>query len=141
MSDYINNENYHDDYSKTLKVSSIVEDQYSDISGDVIKANTYKMLEQEFFALFEASSFYNKYKNPKKLERIDYETAFDYFRKNLEKDNKFSLIEIFMFFAEFFEANYKILYSVLTNMDKETIMIELGTSHNIKNKVKTAKLF
>jgi hypothetical protein len=120
------------------RVSDLYEDQYSENMVDV---RTVKKLSEDIYNLFQLSPFYEKYKNPKRVDKGDMIKMYYYFKEKLIPQNTYSSSQIFMGFAEFFQINYDQLYKDIGVMDKENLLKELHTHSGLNNKMKTRKLF
>jgi hypothetical protein len=120
------------------RVSSLYEDQHSD---NMVEVRTIKKLNEDVYQLFQESPFYEKYKNPKRVDKSDMVKMYYYFKEKLVLKNTYSSSQIFMGFAEFFQVNYDQLYGEIGVMDKESLLRELHNHNGLKSKIKTRKLF
>jgi len=120
------------------RVSHLYEDQHSENMVDV---RTVKTLNEDIYKLFQESPFYEKYKNPKRVDKSDMVKMYYYFKEILVSRKTYSSSQIFMGFAEFFQVNYDQLYSEIGVMDKENLLRELYTHSGLKHKIRTKKLF
>ena len=120
------------------RVSSLYEDQLSD---NLIEVRTIKKLNEFIYVLFVESPFYEKYKNPKRVDKSDMIKMYYYFKEKLVKEKTYSNAQIFMGFAEFFQINYDQLYSEIGVMDKEGLLRELNFQKRLNNKIQIKKLF
>jgi len=120
------------------RVSSLYDDQLSD---NLIDVRTEKKLDEDLYKLFQISPFYQKYKNPKRVDKGDMSKMYYYFKEELVKSKSYSSMQIFISFAEFFQINYDQLYAEIGVLDKESLLKELSEKGKIKNKIKTRKLF
>ena len=129
-------------FSATMKiddrVASLYEDQHSE---NMIEVRMIKSLNEEIYNLFLDSPFYEKYKNPKRVDKSDMVKMYYYFKELLVKGRSYSSSQIFMGFAEFFQINYDQLYNEIGVMDKENLLKELNTHKGMKSKIQTKKLF
>jgi len=133
--------NYEDFYG-TIKVDNRVSSLYEDQLGDNIEGcHIIKMLDDEIYKLFLESPYYQKYKNPKRIDKGDISKMYYYFKNELVKQKKFSPSEIFIAFAEFFQVNYEILYTEVGILDKESLLKELNDKYHLNSKFKNKKLF
>jgi hypothetical protein len=129
-------------FSGTMKVHDSVFPLYEDQLGDNIMENrTLKMLEDEMYDIFLKSPYYEKYIKPKKTDGTDRIKMYYYFKERLLEKKKFSNIQIFICFAEFFKVNYDQLYSEVSVLDKEGLLKELNEKYGLSNKIKTKRLF
>jgi hypothetical protein len=120
------------------RVSSLYEDQHSD---NMFEVRTLKTLNEDIYKLFKESPFYEKYKNPKRVDKGDMVKMYYYFKEKLLREKSYSNSQIFMGFAEFFQINYDQLYTEIGVLDKEGLLRELNAHQGMKNKIKTKKLF
>lgn len=120
------------------RVSSIYDDQLSD---NIIDFRVEKNLDEDLYKLFEESPFYQKYKNPKRVDKGDMSKMYYYFKDELIKKKSYSDMQIFISFAEFFQINYDQLYAEIGVLDKEELLKELSEKGKVKKKIKTKKLF
>lgn len=135
-------EQMYEDFSGTMKVHDNVMHLYEDQIGDnIIEKRVLKMLDDEMYEIFEQSPYYEKYKKLKRTDSNDRLKMFYYFREQLLQKNKYSNIEIFIAFAEFFQVNYDQLYSEIGVLDKERLLKELNERYDLSHKIKTKKLF
>jgi hypothetical protein len=119
-------------------ISSLYEDQLSD---NLIDVRTEKSLDEDLYKLFKISSFYQKYKNLKRVDKGDMSKMYYCFKEELDKYKSYSGMQIFIRFAEFFQISYNQLYAEIGVLDKESLLKELSEKGKVKNKIKTRKLF
>jgi hypothetical protein len=132
----------YESFTQPMKVDDRVSDLYSDtISDNMVEERTNKVLDEKIYELFEQSPFYEKYKNPKRVDKNDLVKMYYYFKERLLKEKTFSSTQIFIGFAEFFQINYDQLYSEVGVLDKEGLLRELNEKFNLNRKIKTKKLF
>lgn len=135
-------EQSYEDFSATMKVHDSVLSMYDDQLGEnIIEHRTLKMLDDELFTLFEASPYFEKYKKPKRADGNDRIKMYYYFKEKLLEEKKYTNMEIFIAFAEFFQVNYDQLYSEISVLDKENLLRELNQKYGLTHKIKTKKLF
>jgi len=120
------------------RVASLYDEQLSD---NLIDVRTEKRLDEDLYKLFQNSPFYQKYKNPKRVDKGDMSKMYYYFKEELVKSKSYSSMQIFISFAEFFQINYDQLYAEIGVLDKESLLKELSEKGKVKNKIKTRKLF
>lgn len=134
---------HHEDFSKPLVVDSRVSGLYEDQLGDLIEYRTKQMLDDEMYKIFLNSPYYAKYKSPKRVDKNDMMKMYYYFKDEISKveNRKFSNMELFIGFAEFFQVNYDQLYTDIGVMDKEFILKELNEKYSLNSRIKTKRLF
>jgi len=126
----------------TMKVHDSVFSLYEDQLGDnIIENRTLKMLDDEMYVIFEASPYYEKYKKPKRADGNDRIKMYYYFKQKLLEEKKYTSMEIFIAFAEFFQVNYDQLYNEVGVLDKESLLKELNEKYGLSNRIKTKRLF
>lgn len=132
----------YENFTQPMKVDDRVSDLYSDtISDNMVEERLFKQLDEKIYDLFQQSPFYEKYKNPKRVDKNDLVKMYYYFKDKLIKENTFSSTQIFIGFAEFFQINYDQLYSEVGVLDKEGLLRELNEKFSLNRKIKTKKLF
>jgi hypothetical protein len=125
-----------------MKVHDSVFSLYEDQLGDnIIENRTIKMLNDEIYVIFKQSPYYEKYKKPKRADGNDRIKMYYYFKEQLLKQHKYTNMEIFIAFAEFFQVNYDQLYNEVGVLDKESLLRELNEKYNLTHKIKTKRLF
>lgn len=131
-----------DAFGATMKVDSMAEFLYEDQHSDnMVELRTVKKLNEDIYNLFKTSPFYEKYKGMKRVDKSDMIKMYYHFKKELVISNTYSLVQIFMGFAEFFQINYDQLYADVGVLDKENLLKELNNHNGFKSKIKTKKLF
>jgi hypothetical protein len=139
---YNQGEQTYEEFSGVMKVHDSVMSLYEDQLGDnIVENRTLKMLDDEMYAIFEKSPYYEKYKKPKRADGNDRIKMYYYFKENLLKQKKYTNMEIFIAFAEFFQVNYDQLYNEVGVLDKEGLLRELNQKYNLTHKIKTKRLF
>lgn len=132
----------YESFTQPMKVDDRVSHLYKDVlSENIIEERTFKRLEEQIYEYFKDSPFYEKYKNPKRVDKNDLVKMYYYFKDKLLKENTFSSTQIFIGFAEFFQVNYDQLYSEVGVLDKEGLLRELNEKLGLNKKIKTKKLF
>jgi hypothetical protein len=135
-------EQTYEDFGSTMKVHDSVANLYDDQLGEnIIEKRTLKMLDDELYEIFVNSPYYEKYKKLKKVDGNDRIKMYYYFKEHLLKKQKYTNMEIFIAFAEFFRVNYDQLYSEVGVLDKEGLLRELNGKYGLTNRIKTKKLF
>jgi len=132
----------YENFSQPIKVDDRVYELYKDILSDnIIEERTFKLLYDIIYDIFIKCPFYEKYKNPKRVDKNDLLKMYYYFKERLIKENTFSAMQMFIGFAEFFQINYDQLYNDIGVLDKEGLLRELNDKFKLDNKIKTKKLF
>jgi hypothetical protein len=132
----------YEEFSGPMKVHDSVFSLYEDQLGEnMIEIRTLKMLDDELYKIFEQSPYFEKYKKPKRADGNDRVKMYYYFKERLLEQKKYSNMEIFIAFAEFFQVNYDQLYSEVGVLDKENLLRELNQKYGLSHKIKTKKLF
>ena len=131
----------YEDFTQTIKVDSRVSSLYEDQLGDIIEHRIMQRLNAEIYEIFKDSPYYEKYKNPKRVDKNDMIKMYYYFKDAIIKIKNFSAMEIFIGFAEFFQINYDQLYGEIRVLDKEDLLKELNEKYNLSNRIKTKRLF
>jgi hypothetical protein len=124
-----------------IKIEPSVLGLYEDQFGDLIEYRVKSMLDTELYTIFKDSPYHEKYKLPKRIDKSDMVKMFYYFKERIIKIGKFSNVELFIGFAEFFQINYDALYADISVMDKEYILREVSEKYGLESKIKTKKLF
>ena len=139
---YNQGEQTYENFGNVMKVHDSVFSLYEDQLGDnIIENRTLKMLDDEMYEIFEKSPYYEKYKKPKKADGTDRIKMYYYFKEKLLEQHKYTNVEIFIAFAEFFQVNYDQLYGEVGVLDKEGLLKELNEKYGLKNRIKTKRLF
>ena len=131
----------YQEFTQTIKVDNRVSSLYEDQLGDIIEYRTIQRLNAEIYLIFEESPYYEKYKNPKRVDKNDMLKMYYYFKNAINETKGFSVMEIFIGFAEFFQINYDQLYGEIRVSDKEDLLKELNEKYGLKNRIKTKRLF
>lgn len=139
---YNQGEQTFEEFGATMKVHDSVLSLYEDQLGEnIIEQRTLKMLDDELYTIFETSPYFEKYKKPKRADGNDRIKMYYYFKEKLLEEKKYTNMEIFIAFAEFFQVNYDQLYSEISVLDKENLLRELNQKYGLTHKIKTKKLF
>ena len=135
-------EQIYEDFGNTMRVHDSVFVLYEDQLGEnIIEKRTLKMLDDEMYNIFEISPYFEKYKTPKRVDGNDRIKMYYYFKEKLLEEKKYSNIEIFIAFAEFFQVNYDQLYAEVGVLDKEELLRELSEKYGLIHRIKTKRLF
>jgi len=139
---YNQGEQTYEDFGAVMKVHDSVFSLYEDQLGDnIVENRTLKMLDDEMYEIFQNSPYYEKYKKPKRADGNDRIKMYYYFKEQLLKRRKYTNMEIFIAFAEFFQVNYDQLYNEVGVLDKEGLLRELNEKYGLSNRIKTKRLF
>jgi len=131
----------YQEFTMSIKVDSRVSDLYEDQIGDLIEYRNRTLLNEEIYKIFLVSPYYNKYKNPKRVDKHDMIKMYYYFKDEINKIKNFTSMEIFIGFAEFFQINYDQLYNEIKILDKESLLREFSDKYSLSSKIKTKRLF
>ncbi len=134
----------YEEFSGVMRVHDSVFSLYEDQLGDnIVENRALKTLDNELYVIFEKSEYFEKYKKYKRVEGGDRLKMYYYFKERLIEieGKKYTNMEIFIAFAEFFQVNYDQLYSEIGVLDKENLLKELNEKYGLSNKIKTKKLF
>ena len=130
------------EFTQTIKIDNRVSGIYEDQLGDVIEYRNFKLLNDTIYDIFKKSPYYEKYKNPKRVDKNDMIKMYYYFKEKIKNEEKsFTVMEIFIGFAEFFQINYDQLYGEIRVIDKESLLKELNEKYGLQHKIKTKRLF
>jgi len=139
---YNQGETTYEDFGAVMKVHDSVFSLYEDQLGDnIVENRTLKMLDDEMYEIFEKSPYYEKYKKPKRADGNDRIKMYYYFKEKLLEQKKYTNMEIFIAFAEFFQVNYDQLYGEVGVLDKEGLLRELNEKYGLAHRIKTKRLF
>ena len=132
----------YDTFTQPMKVDDRVTHLYKDqLSENLVEERILKRLDEKMYELFLESPFHEKYANPKRVDKNDLLKMYYYFKDRLMKEKQFTVAQIFMGFAEFFQINYDQLYTEIGVLDKEGLLRELNDKFSLNKKIKTKKLF
>lgn len=135
-------EQMYEDLSGSMKIDDSVFSLYEDQLGDnIVENRTLKNLDNEMYQIFETSPYYEKYKKLKKADGCDRLSMYYYFKEKLTEEKKYTNMEIFIAFAEFFNVNYDQLYAEVSVLDKENLLKELSLKYGLEDRIKTKRLF
>lgn len=131
----------YESFSQPMKIDPLIEPLYRDLSENLLEERLIKQLDEKIYKHFIVSPYYEKYKNPKRIDKNDLVKMYYFFKEKLLKENSFSIVQIFMRFAEFFQVSYDLLYTEVGVLDKEGLLKELNDKFKLNKKIKTKKLF
>lgn len=116
-----------------------LDDSYKSNQSDYDKFRDEKLY--ELLNDIITNSKWNKYKDKKfKISKYDYSEYFEFMRTRFN-DTTYSEIEIFIKIIELVSTDYKQFYDMIPNNYKIILLKELDKSYDLKNKLKTTKLF
>jgi len=139
---YNEGEQTYEDLGATIKIHDSVYSLHEDQLGEnIVEIRTLKMLDNELYKIFLSSPYFEKYKKPKRADSSDRVKMYYYFKQKLIEQKKYSNIDIFVAFAEFFQINYDQLYNEIGVLDKENLLKELNEKYNLTRRIKTKRLF
>jgi len=131
----------YQEFTHTIKVDSRVSSLYEDQLGDILEHRTAQLLSTIIYDIFKESAYYEKYKNPKRVDKNDMIKMYYFFKEEIKKEKDFSPMETFIGFAEFFQINYDQLYNEIRVLDKESLLKELNEKLGLSGRIKTKRLF
>lgn len=99
-----------------------------------------QQLREELYAIFEESTFREKYAKIKKVPKTEMVRIYYHFSDNISK-GKYSAVQVFTEIAEFMKMNYKEMFHQLLPVDKQNIVQELNDEYNVLNKRNIKRLF
>jgi len=129
------------EFTGSIKIDNRVSGLYEDQLGDVIEYRIIAALNDNIYEIFTKSPFYEKYKNPKRVDKNDMIKMYYYFKDKVGETKDFTPMETFIGFAEFFQINYDQLYGEISVMDKELLLRELNNKYSLHDRIKTKRLF
>lgn len=97
-------------------------------------------LQDSLYQIFEEAPFMEKYSKIKKVPKSEMYDIYYYFNENLPA-GKYSSIQRFTQIAEFMKMNYKVLFNILSPIDKQRIIKELDDEYNVLGKRNIKRLF
>ena len=136
-----NGEMNYQEFTTTIKVDNRVSALYDDQLGDILEHRSKSILNDNIYSIFLESPYYEKYKNPKRVDKTDMINMYYYFKEAVMKIKSFSSMEIFIGFAEFFQINYDQLYGEIRVLDKESLLKEMNEKFELGKRIKTKRLF
>jgi len=136
-----NGEMNYVDFTMAIKIDNRVADLYEDQFGDLIEYRTAQSLNDKIYEIFIVSPYYKKYQNPKRVDKTDMIKMYYYFKELIMNTKNFSIMEMFIGFAEFFQINYDQLYNEIRILDKEALLKELNEKFALQDRIKTKRLF
>jgi len=131
----------YQEFTRSIKVDSRVSGLYEDQLGDILEYRTAQLLNGIIYDIFEKSAYYEKYKNPKRVDKNDMIKMYYFFKDEIKRERDFSAMEVFIGFAEFFQINYDQLYNEIRVLDKESLLKELNEKLGLAGRIKTKRLF
>ena len=139
---YNSGEIEYEAFSGAMKIDDRIFSQYEDqLSDNLVEQRVIKRLDEDLYDFFLVSPFYQKYKNPRRVDKGDMSKMYYYFKEELAASKTYSSMQVFIGFAEFFQINYDQLYAEVGVLDKESLLKELTEKGQIQSRIKTKKLF
>jgi len=129
------------EFTHAIKIDSRVSELYEDQLGDVLEHRSMKLLNEILYDIFIESPYYEKYKNPKRVDKNDMIKMYYYFKEEITKVKSFNSMELFIGFAEFFQINYDQLYGEIRVLEKESLLKELNEKLGLQDRIKSPRLF
>lgn len=119
-----------------IQIDPYAEDMFEETTSENIeelysKRNMMTVMNE----LYEQSEYFDKYggTKPKKVERGDLFGIYYYFKDELRKKHEYTIVQIFITIAEFFDLNYRTLYNdILTLEDKVEILDHLESEYGLE---------
>jgi len=143
MQDKIGNSNYDNvEYGverttqTPIQIDPYAEDMYEEATSENIEEIYVKRKMMDVMnEIYEQSEYFSKYGGvkPKKVERSDLFGIYYYFKDELRKRSEYTIVQIFITIAEFFDLNYRTLYNdILTLEDKVEILDHLSDEYGLE---------
>lgn len=98
------------------------------------------VIQELLYDIFKDAPFKEKYSKIKKVPKSEMYDIYYYFDENLP-EGKYSGVQRFTQIAEFMKMNYKVLFNLLSPIDKQRIIKELDDEYNVLGKRKIKRLF
>ena len=143
MQDKIGNSSYDNvDYGverttqTPIQIDPYAEEMYEEATSENIEDIYVKRKMMDVMnEIYEQSEYFSKYGGvkPKKVERSDLFGIYYYFKDELRKRSEYTIVQIFITIAEFFDLNYRTLYNdILTLEDKVEILDHLSDEYGLE---------
>jgi hypothetical protein len=142
-----NNKDYGTDINEnsTISVAPAASDLYDEATtDDPDEIKRKERLNNLMYDLFTESPWVEKYGgNDKKVEKKDIEKVYTYFHHLIVDINGYNELEAICTIAEFFQMNYKTIYSdVLGEKQKSNLMKLLKEQYGLSKEIRaTHKMF
>ena len=135
------NENYEfKEFTSPIKIDSGAYKIFEEAFTNVDDARIRSKLDSVLYDIFKDSPFFEKYRQLKRVDKSDMIKMYYYFKEKLDDyDEKFTIVEFFLGFAEFFNLNYDQLHKELKILDKEQLLREMTSLFNKHGKIKKNK--
>ena len=119
-----------------IQIDPYAEDMYEEATSENIEDIYVKRKMMDVMnEIYEQSEYFSKYGGvkPKKVERSDLFGIYYYFKDELRKRSEYTIVQIFITIAEFFDLNYRTLYNdILTLEDKVEILDHLSDEYGLE---------
>lgn len=119
-----------------IQIDPYAEDMYEEATSENIEEIYIKRKMMDVMnEIYEQSEYFSKYGGvkPKKVERSDLFGIYYYFKDELRKRSEYTIVQIFITIAEFFDLNYRTLYNdILTLEDKVEILDHLSDEYGLE---------
>ena len=119
-----------------IQIDPYAEEMYEETTSENIEDIYVKRKMMDIMnEIYEQSEYFEKYggKKPKKVDRSDLFGIYYYFKDELRKRNEYTIVQIFITIAEFFDLNYRTLYNdILTLEDKVEILDHLSDEYGLE---------
>jgi hypothetical protein len=119
-----------------IQIDPYAEDMYEEATSENIEEIYVKRKMMDVMnEIYEQSEYFSKYGGvkPKKVERSDLFGIYYYFKDELRKRSEYTIVQIFITIAEFFDLNYRTLYNdILTLEDKVEILDHLSDEYGLE---------
>jgi hypothetical protein len=119
-----------------IQIDPYAEDMYEEATSENIEELYVKRKMMDVMnEIYEQSEYFSKYGGvkPKKVERSDLFGIYYYFKDELRKRSEYTIVQIFITIAEFFDLNYRTLYNdILTLEDKVEILDHLSDEYGLE---------
>jgi hypothetical protein len=110
-------------------------------SRDIIEEYSDIQLQENLYAIFIASEYFEEYSKNKKFFKSEIANIYYYFDERLMNSTAIPAVEKFVVIAEFMNIPYEVLYEELGPVYKEALLKELDGKYNIFRKKNIKRLF
>lgn len=135
---------YGDERTRNTEITvlPLVSDVYEEsTTGDMDGLINRKIIEEDFYKLFIASPWFEKYgSDDKKVDKKEIPEIYYYFKEESGKHYNYNLVEVLCAICELFNLNYSHVYNnVLSLEDKSKILEILEKDYGLKNEYSHCK--